>query len=915
MSDKQSGLKLKRASHTSPPGNSVVQIIVDAENDSAGSGTFVSQRVILTAGHNLLNDDGSFKQHEKLLADLGGFTEDDFGGFSFTEQDVHFFDRENYSPGTKTDIAAIVVNTALSGYALGANPVKHKVYDRYSDNIVTIYGYPGGDGGVSLDTEIEFNKLYKSTGSSRYSEESEDIVVTTCEGLPGMSGGGVFLSNNVIVGETISLAIEDTEISSTEIRPITKDVSEWLQNIISDNLMNGLVVIGENRMYFENDKLLKNTTKMLDGMLVTIDKNGVITKFVKVQRGSLTVNYVDYEGNNIASSKLIISDENINTPYNYNPPKISGFNYVGPAEYSDPLYGTLKEGNNEITLIYEKVVNKSSLVANVTINYVDQEGNQLSTPSLLPLGTGTHTLQAKVIEGYVTDTPSVSVYVEGQPKLVTIVYYKTEIDEDDFEEEDIDDIDNIEVEEVDVGVTYETETSELATRTEFDLPNVTLTVEELKAPEPKDLSVVGSFSKESDFFTTKEIQDWKNAEPPKTLYQQLVPEKKFEDHLDVKIDPTVLQDIKQQLMKVDIRYGVMFDEVKTQKDLLQWFVNFRWRRFNFLDRYIPFTMYADLTTSVLSLITVANDFPILITGNTVLKDDPQRRAFEPFYYDYKSTAVVTTNDLYMGTLYAELGEKTERSLNKLNMSVYRHGADWLITNNKNWLTFSSVNDIVKKISVKYRIDNVTGVHYVDDYAIIYLLSNYTEHALIIDNDFNVVEDTLTRTFNREIIELMDPKTLIFRDRYQYYVNNEDGSFATFPLEDMFDINNNLIKKYTIVQTTLKDPRPVSIVENGPRINTKYNHCVYQLMWSFNDSISIMNMYPAMAYEFDKYSFYNPRKYLTDADYNEACIPMHGGFRRTRLYPWFWGRPGFTWVSGHYYRNYWDTWNRWWWYYW
>jgi hypothetical protein len=161
---------------------------------------------------------------------------------------------------------------------------------------------------------------------------------------------------------------------------------------------------------------------------------------------------------------------------------------------------------------------------------------------------------------------------------------------------------------------------------------------------------------------------------------------------------------------------------------------------------------------------------------------------------------------------------------------------------------------------------------------------------------------------------MDPKTLIFRDKYQYYVNNEDGTFATFPLVDMFDINNKVVKKYTILQTTLKDPRPISIVDNGPRINTKYNE-QYQMIWSYNESISLMTLYPAMGYEFDKYSFYNPRKYLKDADYNEACIPMHGGFRRTRIYPWFWGRPGFTWVDGHYFRRSYSYWNMFWWFYW
>jgi hypothetical protein len=246
--------------------------------------------------------------------------------------------------------------------------------------------------------------------------------------------------------------------------------------------------------------------------------------------------------------------------------------------------------------------------------------------------------------------------------------------------------------------------------------------------------------------------------------------------------------------------------------------------------------------------------------------------------------------------------------------MYWSGADWLITNNRGWLTLSSVNDVVKKITVSYNIDAVTGIRYTKDYVVIYVLSNYTEHAIIIDKDFKIVEDSVTEIFNQDIVTLMDPKTIIFRDKYQYYVNNEDGTFSTFPLIDMFDINNKLIKKYTIIKTTLDDPRPVSIVDNGPRLNTKYNG-QYQLMWSYNNDISLMTLYPAMGYEFDKYSFYNPRKYLKDSDYDEACIPMHGGFRRTLIYPWLWRRDGFTWVGDHYYRGYYNYWNMFWWFYW
>jgi hypothetical protein len=70
---------------------------------------------------------------------------------------------------------------------------------------------------------------------------------------------------------------------------------------------------------------------------------------------------------------------------------------------------------------------------------------------------------------------------------------------------------------------------------------------------------------------------------------------------------------------------------------------------------------------------------------------------------------------------------------------------------------------------------------------------------------------------------------------------------------------------------------------------------------------ILNMY--------QYPMGNIPPTLKDSDYDEACIPMHGGFRRTLIYPWLWRRDGFTWVGDHYYRGYYNYWNMFWWFYW
>jgi hypothetical protein len=292
----------------------------------------------------------------------------------------------------------------------------------------------------------------------------------------------------------------------------------------------------------------------------------------------------------------------------------------------------------------------------------------------------------------------------------------------------------------DTLVKYDTNIEELKTRTNFDFPDTDLTIEELVVPNSDEESVVGSFTKPSDKFATIQTGSTWNKSKDETLHEKLFPVKQFKDYLDIPVDRDILKETIDTLSTVDARYGLMMEEVKTQKDLLQWFVNFRWRRFNILDNYISFTKYADLVTSILSLVKVSSDFPVLITGNTIMKKTPSRVYNGSFYVDYTNDTVVHTSEEYRAIMSSRLGEKNEQSLNLVNMSMYWSGADWLITNNRGWLTLSSVNDVVKKITVSYNIDAVTGIRYTKDYVVIYVLSNYTEHAIIIDKDFKIVED-------------------------------------------------------------------------------------------------------------------------------------------------------------------------------
>lgn len=144
---------------------------------------------------------------------------------------------------------------------------------------------------------------------------------------------------------------------------------------------------------------------------------------------------------------------------------------------------------------------------------------------------------------------------------------------------------------IDISVEYETRTQDLNTKTDYDLPDDHLTIPKLSLPSQDSMSTVGTFNKNAYATKSDNYGDWNHPEDL-TLYEQLVPNKEFKDYLDYPVDNYVLQDLVTELQKYDKRYGIMVDHIKTAKDLLQWFVDFKWKRLNMLDHWIRFSDYA-----------------------------------------------------------------------------------------------------------------------------------------------------------------------------------------------------------------------------------------------------------------------------------------------------------------------------------
>lgn len=458
----------------------------------------------------------------------------------------------------------------------------------------------------------------------------------------------------------------------------------------------------------------------------------------------------------------------------------------------------------------------------------------------------------------------------------------------------------------DFSVEYDTEEHGLYTSTEFNLPDKELNVDDVNVDNK---SVSGMYGNINDTLNYEE------KIVKTSLYDTLYKQKSFLDYLDAPISSSAISTITKYVSKLDKRLELIVKDIKSMKGMLQFLVDFRWSRFNLLDNYVSFTDYASLVTGIVSGLTVPSNFPVLITRNTTHKMENSITSCCPYSVDYKGKSVVSTSKDYVATMHSKYGDIKSKTLNLINYSCNWNNFDWLLVNNGYSLVFKSTNSDTKVFKRDYSIMFITGVRYVDNYMTVYLIADYCEHALIFDSDFNLVEDVVSEVFPSDIVGLLDPKTHVFRDKFQYYINGDDGNIHTFPLVDMFDNYNKIINKYEIVKTTLKDPRPISITEFGPRINTLYDRKHY-MMWAQIENISVMMLFPAVGYTFNKNNFYNPRKYLTNADYNEACIPLHKGFVRTEVYPWFWCYNGLTWHNGYlsynnYYGLYFSYWNMYW----
>ena len=155
-----------------------------------GSATFIAPNVLLTVAHNFIhnstdNTTGEFRG-DKSKNEYEWVTPDGQKG-TFTANDIHFYNKQDYPKGFIYDLAVIKLpqSSVRKHVNLVENYSKVNIHDK-----LNVHGYPGGKYTHLKDTTVEMEQKY---ANNTYGVQYQG-------GNPGMSGGGIFNANGEVIG-------------------------------------------------------------------------------------------------------------------------------------------------------------------------------------------------------------------------------------------------------------------------------------------------------------------------------------------------------------------------------------------------------------------------------------------------------------------------------------------------------------------------------------------------------------------------------------------------------------------------------------------------------------------------------------------------------------------------------------------
>ena len=265
---------------------------------------------------------------------------------------------------------------------------------------VNVLGYPSDfdkSDDPTLLNKLEHGKLYKISGAihgyidpttgktyDKFTDKNGNLVDNPNKSVfynyitsrGGLSGGGVLNSKNHVIGlhqfaldgkypeghEKAGQSVPDSDPTNKQAGGIifTKEQRDWLRQIINQNKISGWYEDNNTheRYFFKDDgHMLRNTTKVIDGVTYRFDGFGIAKAQTEVakKQGSIRVKYLN--GTEEILQSKVVSTGDVGAKYKYS------------TVNDNELMNLLQEGKYELveSVSVEGVLTEGEHVINVTV--------------------------------------------------------------------------------------------------------------------------------------------------------------------------------------------------------------------------------------------------------------------------------------------------------------------------------------------------------------------------------------------------------------------------------------------------------------------------------------------------------------------------------------------------------------------
>ena len=265
---------------------------------------------------------------------------------------------------------------------------------------VNVLGYPSDfdkSDDPLLENKLEHGKLYKISGAihgyidpttgktyDKFTDKNGNLVDNPNKSVfynfitsrGGLSGGGVLNSKNHVIGlhqfaldgkypeghEKAGESVPDSDPTNKQAGGIifTKEQRDWLRQVIEQNKITGWYEDSKSgeRYFFKDDgHMLRNTTKVIDGVTYRFDGFGIAKAQTEVakKQGSIRIKYL--EGTEEVLRSKVVSTGDVGTKYKYS------------TVNDNELMNLLQEGKYELveSVSVEGVLTEGEHVINVSV--------------------------------------------------------------------------------------------------------------------------------------------------------------------------------------------------------------------------------------------------------------------------------------------------------------------------------------------------------------------------------------------------------------------------------------------------------------------------------------------------------------------------------------------------------------------